>query len=320
MVRVRSALAVLPALIPGACVVLLAFQAGGFFPSSWTPIAFVAAVALAVRLTTLERPFAGFSAWSGVAAAALALLATWILLSVSWSDAAGRALIEFGRLLTYLLVLVTCASLAPREHRLAWAVRGVALAIGVVCVAALVARLRPDIWNEPGSGLSRMDFPITYWNALAMLAGVGLVLGLHLSASEHEPRVVRVLAAALPPVAAVTIYFTLSRGGIFATVAGVVAYLILGFSRATPGALLAIAPPMYVALQKAYDADLLVKNDQFQSLAGPRRGPRRRAGRGDRRGGGGRCCGRSRCWSTWRWPGCPGRAGCRWPRASPPSR
>jgi len=72
--------------------------------------------------------------------------------------------------------------------------------------------------------LSRLDYPITYWNALGMLAGVGAVLGLHLSASDWEPWPVRVLAAALPPVAACTVYFTLSRGGIAATAVGLVAY------------------------------------------------------------------------------------------------
>ena len=55
MGRIRSALAVLPALVPGACVAMLAFQAGGFYPESWSVIAFVAAVALALRMVTVER-------------------------------------------------------------------------------------------------------------------------------------------------------------------------------------------------------------------------------------------------------------------------
>ena len=160
----------------------------------------------------------GFSAWSGVAAGALALFGIWILLSSGWSHAPGRALVEFGRLLTYLLILVICASLAPRENRLAWALRGLALAIGIICVAALITRLRPDIYSNPGSGFGRLDYPITYWNGLAMLAGVGAILGLHLSASDREPWPVRVLAAGLPAIAVVTVYLTLSRGGIFASI------------------------------------------------------------------------------------------------------
>ena len=97
-----------------------------------------------------------------------------------------------------------------------------------------------------------------------MLAGVGGILGLHLSASDREPWPVRVLAAALPPIAACTVYFTLSRGGIFASAFGVAVYLVLGFSRATPGALLAIVPTSAYAFIHAYDADLLVDNDTLR--------------------------------------------------------
>jgi hypothetical protein len=267
MDRVRSASAVLPALLPGACVVLFAFQAGGFYPSSWAPVAAVGIVAFGIRLVTVERPFAGLTPWTAVAAGALALFGAWILLSSSWSHAPGRALVEFGRLLAYLAVFVLCATLAQHERRTAWAVRGVAVAILVVCVAALITRLRPDIWTQTGVIAGRLDFPITYWNALGMLGSVGAILGLHLSASEREPPVVRVLAAAIPPIAATTVYFTLSRGGISAGIAGLVVYLVLGFSRATPGALLALVPPCYVAVNRAYDADLLVTSG-YTSPAG----------------------------------------------------
>ena len=125
--------------------------------------------------------------WSGVAIVCLALLGVWTLASAAWSDAPARALIEYGRLLTYLLVLVACASLVPREHRLAWGIRGVAVAIAAVCVAALITRLRPDLWGEEAIAGGRLDFPITYWNGLGMLAGIGVVLGLHLAASARRP-------------------------------------------------------------------------------------------------------------------------------------
>ena len=81
----------------------------------------------------------------------------------------------------------------------------------------------------------------------------------------------RVPAAGLVPIAACAMYFTLSRGGIAASVVGVAAYLVLGFSRATPGALLAIAPPAAIALQKAYDAERLV-TESYADAAGRAQG------------------------------------------------
>lgn len=258
MDRGRRAISVLPALLPGACVVLLAFQAGGFYPSSWGIVAAVGIVAFAIRLVTIDRPLAGLSVWTAVSLGAMALFGAWVLLSSTWSDATGRAQVEFARVAAYLAVFALCATLAPRENRLRWAIRGVAVAIFVVCVAALITRLRPDILAETGRLPSRLDYPITYWNALGMLGAVGTILGLHLSSDSGEPRVVRVLAAAIPPVTACAVYFTLSRGGIVVGIGGLVLYLVLGFSRATPGALLAIVPPSAIALKHAYDADLLV--------------------------------------------------------------
>ena len=255
----------LPALLPGLLVVVLGFQAGGFYPDGWAPIALVLAVALAVRLATVERPFAGISGWSGVALAALALLGVWVLLSASWSDAPGRAMVEFVRLLLYGLVLALCASVAYQQRRLAWAVRGVAVAIGAVCVAGLITRLRPDFWSETGYNAARLDFPITYWNGMGILAGVGVILALHLSASSREPWWVRVPAAGLVPIAACACYFTLSRGGIAAGAAGLVVYLLVGSSRATPGALLAIVPTTAVAVSKTYGSELLVSREYAEA-------------------------------------------------------
>ncbi len=113
MARARSTAAVLPALLPGLLVVVLGFEAGGFYPDTWAPLALLLAVALAVRVSIAERPFAGVSAWSGVAAGALALLGAWMLLSASWSDAPGRAVIEFVR----LLLTCWCCWSAPRWPR-----------------------------------------------------------------------------------------------------------------------------------------------------------------------------------------------------------
>src|SRR5918994_89529 len=200
MARARSAASVLPALLPGVLLLLLGFQAGGFFPDAWAPVAAVLAVVLAIRVAAVARPFAGLSVWSGGALGALALLGVWMLVSASWSDAPGRATLEFTRLLLY-----------------------------------------------------------------------GLVLALHLSASSREPWPVRVLAAAAVPIAAVTVYLTLSRGGIAAGALGIAVYLVCGFSRATPGALLAIVPPTALVVLRVYDADRLV-TEQYAGAAGRAQG------------------------------------------------
>ena len=64
MARARSTAAVLPALLPGLLVVVLGFEAGGFYPDTWAPLALLLAVALAVRVSVAARPLAGVSARS----------------------------------------------------------------------------------------------------------------------------------------------------------------------------------------------------------------------------------------------------------------
>jgi hypothetical protein len=254
----RKGLLAAASLAPGALVVVLAFQGGGFFPLSWTVLATVEAVALALLLVLSPRPLAGLGAAASVAVAALALLGGWMLVSASWSGAPGRALLDFDRLLAYLGLLVLTAALPGGPRRAAWTLRGVAAGLAVVCACALVTRLAPDVWSvDPGPVGDRLAYPVSYWNGLGLMAAAGLVLALHLTASTAEPRWVRVLAAALPAPLACTLYLTFSRGAIGAAVVGVVAYLLLGRPRGLPAALLSAGAATAICVAHAYGATAL---------------------------------------------------------------
>ncbi len=65
------------------------------------------------------------------------------------------------------------------------------------------------MWHTaPGVSNERLSYPVTYWNTLGLLAALGIVLAFHLSCSLSERRVVRVLAAGVLPLLAVTLFFT----------------------------------------------------------------------------------------------------------------
>ncbi len=172
MHRVRPLAAVLPALIPGACVLLLAFQAGGFFPGSWA--------ALGVRrgggAGAADRARRARRSPASARGAASRPARSRCSASGSCSRAAGRTR-PGARSSSSAGCWPTCscsslcASLAPREHRLAWALRGLALAIGVICVVALITRLRPDIYANPGSGSGAWTTRSPTGTASRMLAG-----------------------------------------------------------------------------------------------------------------------------------------------------
>ncbi|MGI8780505.1 MAG: O-antigen ligase family protein [Solirubrobacteraceae bacterium] len=248
----------LPALLTAG----LAFRAGGFFAGTTAMLAVALALALLVRVTVGRTPFAGWSPAVAVVAGALALLGVWTLLSSIWSDAPFRALSEFDRVLAYVLVLALMGSFATRAGDLDRVLRALGLVIWAVATAALLTRLAPDVFPAAaGKAPARLAFPVTYWNSLGVLCGVGLTFVLHCLAGARQGPAVRVLAAGAAPVLAASLYFTFSRGGIAAAALGCLAYVVLAHPRRLPIALLAAGVPTVVAVRTVYGAERLATKD-----------------------------------------------------------
>lgn len=259
---------ILAALLPGALTVYFAFNAGGYFAGEPAAAALVLLIVLVARIMTAARPSAGFGRGLTVAAVALALFALWTLLSGLWSHAPSRALVESDRALLYLLVLVLFGSLARDARRLRWMLKGTALAIVVVCGSALVTRVLPSVWPLSYDSITtRLSYPITYWNALGLLAAVGVILCFGIGSDRRESRVMRVLGAAAIPLLASTLLLTLSRGGILAAVLGLVAVVLAGRSRVVICALVASAPATTIAVIVTYRANLLLSSDPLSQAA-----------------------------------------------------
>ncbi len=258
----RRIAAVALSLLPAGLVAYLAFHAGGFFPGPPAYVAMLLCIALTLRATLAEDPFEGVGLRMVLAAAAMALFALVTLLSQEWSHAPGVALIAFDLPMLYLLTVVLFGSVAHTATRLALSLRALAVAIVVICACGLITRLLPHLWpTSPEVANSRLAFPLTYWNALGLLAALGTVLCLHFASDSDERPFVRVLAAAALPVQVTTLYFTFSRGGILSAAVAIIAYAVLGRPRALLSALLATLPTAVVALVVAYDANLLATTD-----------------------------------------------------------
>ena len=241
-----------------ALAVWLGFSGGGFFAGTVGLVAALLAIGLAIWVTVAPRPFAALTRSLAAASGALALLAVWALVSASWSGAPAAALLEFDRSLLYaLLVLLAGLTLSGPGGRVT-VVRAFALASVAICVAGLASRVLPETFpTDVAIEAERLSVPLTYWNAMGLMAVFGVVLCLHLAAWEREPRLVRAAAAAAVPVLVVTLYFTFSRGPMAVLPIGALAYLVLARPRGAPGALLAIVPTSVVAIVVAYGAEEL---------------------------------------------------------------
>ncbi len=245
-------------LLPGALIVFMGFNAGGYFPATPAIAALLLAQILLVRIMQSRRPFEGLAPVTLVAIVALGLYTLMTLLSAAWSHSDSRALIEFDRAWLYLLTLLLFGSVRAGRSDLRWLIRGLVIGAGAVCLAGLISRVAPDVWHTaPGVSNQRLSYPVTYWNALGLLAALGIVLAFHLTCTLAERRLARVLAAAVLPLLAATLFFTFSRGAIAAGLVGLLLYMLVGRPRGLLSGVLATAPATAVLLLFAYHANLL---------------------------------------------------------------
>jgi O-Antigen ligase len=245
-------------LLPGALIVFMGFNAGGYFPATPAVAALVLAQILLVRIMQARRPFEGLAPVTLVAIAALGCYTLVTLLSASWSHSTSRALIEFDRAWLYLLILVLFGTVRASTQDLRWLIRGLVIGAFVVCLAGLISRVLPDVWRTaPDVSNERLSYPVTYWNALGLLAALGIVLALHLTCTLGERRLVRILAAAVVPLLAATLFFTFSRGAMAAGVIGLVVYMLVARPSGLLSGVLATAPASVVLIVVAYHANLL---------------------------------------------------------------
>jgi O-antigen ligase len=248
------------ALLAAGLIAYAAFNAGGFFAGTPAVAATLLAFGLVLRVTVADEPFAGIGARLLLPIGALTLYTVWVLVSAAWSHAPGRATVEFDRALLYLLVLVLFGSWPGSAERSRWLLRGLAVVSVGVCTVALLSRLLPDVVHtSPILHNERLSFPLTYWNALGLMAAIAIVLCLYLASAKEEPAFMRVFGAGALPVVFTVLYFTFSRGAIGAAVVGVLVFAILGRSRSLLLGLLGGAPAAAIAVSAAYGAGLLAK-------------------------------------------------------------
>ena len=202
---------------------------GGYFSQSWgwITLSFVAAVSLALIVGWATRP-----GWLRIAFAVLmGALGVWVALSATWSLTSAGSLREVERMLVYV-TLAAAVAVVLRRGDAAGLAAGVFAGSVAVAGYGLATRLFPDRLESYDSPTLpyRLAEPIGYWNALGLLAAMGILLGLGIVAHGRRLGSVAVAGACLPILAA-TLYFTFSRGAWVALAIGVVAMVALDARR-----------------------------------------------------------------------------------------
>ena len=252
---------------------MLAFRAGGFFPGTTAWLAIGLSFLVVLRITLAPAPLAGWGRGLTVLAGALGLLAVMTLLSSLWSDAPARAILEFDRVLVYLLVVILAGMGVRRPGDLAAVLRWTALALALAATAGLLSRLLPSLLpTQLGFDPARLAFPVTYWNAMGILGAIALVLLAATCGAREEPTRSRLLAAAATPAVAGALLLTFSRGGVGAAALGLLALVAARPSRTWLLVAPALAIPSAALVLVLLGADR-VTSDEFATgaAAGERR-------------------------------------------------
>jgi hypothetical protein len=248
-------------LLPGVLVVYFSFNDGGFFPEPPALVAVLLALLLAGRLLLgIDGGSAGRS--EGRLRTALIVLfagyAAWVLASGLWSGSWERSFIALDYVLVYGLGFALFAVSVRSSADVRWVMRGLALGAVAVCTFAFLSRVLPSVWSAPLSqDTPRLSYPLTYWNALGLLAAIGIILCVGLTCDNREPRLVKALSAMALPMLGVTLLLTFSRGPIFAGAVGLVVYVLVGRPRSLLTAAVVAGPTVAISVIAAYRATSL---------------------------------------------------------------
>ena len=218
-----------------ASVAYLGLEGGGYDPLVHDQVGIAAwwALLAATLVGALPRRRLGRPAW--IALGLFAAFVVWTGLSLGWTESIDRTSADLARVGGYLGIFAL--ALFSRGRAESQRVIGaVAAAIVLVAVVGLLSRLHPS-WFSAATRTAgfvtdseRLSYPINYWNGLAGLIAIGLPLLLQLATGARSI-LARALAAAALPAMMLTIFFTLSRGGIAAAILALLIFVGLTSDR-----------------------------------------------------------------------------------------
>jgi O-antigen ligase len=175
------------------------------------------------------------------ALAALGLLLAfcgWSALTLAWSASPDGTWVEVNRVFSYTLILALAITLGASDHdAITHTARGVLGLILIVALYALAQKVIPGVHiaglidlNQTGQ-YARLQAPLDYWNALALLLCLGAPAALTLALAPDATRITRLTGLIGLEIIVVTIGFTESRGGFVALAVALGATVMLSPDR-----------------------------------------------------------------------------------------
>ena len=208
-------------LLIGAVLALIAFVTTGgvnLAPNTWTEIAIVfAGAGLGIAALLLSAPG---RIWGAAALLLFAALAALTTLSISWSVQPADSWVEANRTISYLAAFGGALALS-RLIPMRWSalVGGIGIAATIVCGYALLVKVFPGTL-DPSEVLGRLRAPFDYWNAVGLMAALGLPALLWAGSRRDGSGALRALAVPAIAVLVIALLLSYSRGALLVAVLG----------------------------------------------------------------------------------------------------
>lgn len=166
-------------------------------------------------------------AWGGLTLALMAALTVLTAVSIAWSVQPDDSWLEANRTLSYLAAFaggMALGRLAPRR----WTalLGGVLAATVIVCGYGLITKVFPATLAA-GQSFSRLSAPFGYWNALGLMAAMGIPPCLWLGSRRSGHPALAVLAYPAFGLLTVAMLLSYSRGALAAAGLGMVLWFAL---------------------------------------------------------------------------------------------
>jgi hypothetical protein len=218
---------------PVAIVVYYALRRGTYDVVDRGELGVAIWLVLAIGFGTGVLPRTRLPRAAALPLAGAAALVGWTLLSFTWTQSDERTAVELARTIHHAGIFVLAlAVVGPSTWR--FAVGGLVAGAGIVCAFAVASRLAPGWFPsdevQSSFDLTRLTYPLNYWNAVAAWGAVTATMALVISAHARHAAA-RALALAAVPLAVIAVYWTYSRAGVVGVGIGLVAALGLSTNR-----------------------------------------------------------------------------------------
>ena len=165
--------------------------------------------------------------WGAGSLVLFGALAALTLASISWSVQPANSWVEANRTISYLAAFAGALALARLAPRRWPAVIGAIATLATVLAGyALLLKVYPASL-DPGEVLGRLRAPFDYWNAVGLMAALGLPACLWAGARREGNTFLRALTVPAMAVLLVALILSYSRGALLAALIGVALWFAL---------------------------------------------------------------------------------------------